>query len=65
MCNPLTQNDQIRHGNQYGEERFYEVIHANSFAQMGRSVKFVSESSFLYCNLYDCPLKSIHLLICF
>jgi len=34
---PLTQNDQIRYGNKYGED-MYEVIHAIALAQMRRAV---------------------------
>jgi len=39
LClHPLTQNNQIRHGNKYGEGVFLGVSHAIAFAQMRRAV---------------------------
>jgi len=39
LClHPLTQNNQIRHGDTYGEGRFLEVSHPIAYAQMRRAV---------------------------
>ena len=50
LClHPLTQNDQIRHDNTYGEGLFQEVSHAVVFVQMRRAV-----CRFLFLDSVDC-----------
>ena len=56
---PLTQNDQIRHGNNWGGA-CYQVSHAIAFAEMRRAV--LSDSFLLFCEIFAARLKSANVL---